>query len=62
MTRVNISEGDYPDHGFSCRNPRDSGKSSLHLETLGRAMTAVNRPKTVAVLTGGGDVPGLNPC
>jgi len=25
-------------------------------------MTAVNRPKTVAVLTGGGDVPGLNPC
>jgi len=25
-------------------------------------MTTMNRPKTVAVLTGGGDVPGLNPC
>jgi len=25
-------------------------------------MAKMNRPKTVAVLTGGGDVPGLNPC
>lgn len=25
-------------------------------------MATMNRPKTVAVLTGGGDVPGLNPC
>ena len=25
-------------------------------------MTTMNRPKTVAILTGGGDVPGLNPC